>query len=91
MKTDDVFLKLGNQTIVFTKGRHHDRRQENVFLQFVEFKKMSSWERNISEHDIMQHTQIITEICFFLYHKLGMWNRNKQIDLGQIKVVNNMN
>ena len=31
-----------------------------------------SWERNILEHKITQHTQITTEKCFFFdYHKLG--------------------
>ena len=31
-----------------------------------------SLERNISEHDITQHTLIATEKCFFsTYHKLG--------------------
>ena len=51
---------------------------------------MPSWERNISEHDIIQHTQISTE-KFFLCHKLGWDMELKQKDFGYIKVVNNMN
>ena len=38
----------------------------------VERWKMPSWDRTISEHDIIKHTQITTEKCFFfVYHKLG--------------------
>ena len=38
---------------------------------------MLSWEKNISEHDITQHTQITTEKCFFFdYYKLG-WDMEK--------------
>ena len=50
-------------------------------LQPVEFWKTPCWERTVSEHDIIQHTQItkspLRNIFFFVYRKLGIWNRNK--------------
>ena len=46
---------------------------KKFFLQAVEREKLPSWERNISEHDIIQHKQITTKKCFlFIYHKLGL-------------------
>ena len=51
---------------------------KKFFLQAVEREKMPSWERNISEHDIIQHKQITTKKCFlFIYHKLG-WDMEKK-------------
>ena len=44
---------------------------QNFLLQLVERWKTLLWERNISMYDIIQHKQIATEKCFFLYHKLG--------------------
>ena len=57
--------------------------QENFYLQPAELWKTPSREKKISEHDITQHTKIPTEIrFFFVYHKLGICNRNKWIDFG---------
>ena len=51
---------------------HHGWQQEFFFwLQAIGQDKLPSWERNISKHDIIQHKQITTEKCFFIYHKLG--------------------
>ena len=39
--------------------------EKKIFLvQPVECWKMPSWERNVSEDDIIQHTQIDTDKCF---------------------------
>ena len=51
---------------------------KKFFLQAVEREKMPSWERNISEHDIIQHKQITTKKCFYLFiiNLVWIWNRN---------------
>ena len=62
--------------LVFTKGRHHGWRQEKI-----ERWKTPSWEINISEHGIIQHTKITNENFFlFVYHKLGWYNYGTKIN-----------
>ena len=59
-------------------------------VQSIERWKAPSWERNISEKDIIQHTKITTEkspqiTTFFVYHKLWLGygiEINRQIDFG---------
>ena len=46
--------------------------------------KTPSWERNISEHDITEHTQITTEKYLFLYHKLWL---EYEIDINRLILV----
>ena len=62
---------------VCTKDHHHCWQQEIFFLlQHVECYKMSSWERNISKHDIIQHKQITYEKYFFslfIINLVGIW------------------
>ena len=66
----------------------------NIFLgQCVEYWE-PFWERNISEHNTIQNTQITTDKCFFpcLWQtclQYGIEIR-RQIDFGQIKVVNEL-
>ena len=40
--------------------------RKKKLLHHIGFWKTTSWETNISEHDIIQHTEIMTEKCFFL-------------------------
>ena len=41
------------------------------FVQPVEHWKMPSSERNISEHDIIQHMKEMRNVFFFVYDKRG--------------------
>ena len=34
----------------------------------VEHRKTPFWERNVSEHNIIQHTQIAIDECFYFLH-----------------------
>ena len=61
------FLQIGEIRLLFTKGCHHGWWIEKKMMQPIERWETPSWERNISEHDIIQHTQITTEKCFFLW------------------------
>ena len=47
--------------------------KKNVFDATLARWETPSWERNISERDVIQHTQITIENFLFLlvYHKLG--------------------
>ena len=47
--------------------------KKNFFDATLARWKTPSWERNISERDVIQHTQITIENFLFLlvYHKLG--------------------
>ena len=47
--------------------------KKNVFDAILARWKTPSWERNISERDVIQYTQITIENFLFLlvYHKLG--------------------
>ena len=70
IKTADVFLKLGSSTSVYEKWPTYLATTKNTILG-----------KKISEYDIVQHTKISTEKCFFFaYNKLGIWNRNKETD-----------
>ena len=84
IKTADVFLKLGKQTSVYERQPPWLAPTKFFLVQFIECWKMPSGERNISEHEIIEHTQITTKKCFFLcvsvINLVGIWNRNKQTD-----------
>ena len=74
-----VFPKLGIR-LEFTKSPHHGQQQ----ICFVTTKrrehwKMPFWEINISEHDIVQHTNHHWKIFFslFIINLFGIWTRNK--------------
>ena len=51
-----MFSQNWEVRLVFAKGCHHGWQ--------IFFWCNSFWERNISEHDIMQYTQITTDKCF---------------------------
>ena len=56
-----VLARKKRMRLVFTKGRYHGGQQEKKkFMQLVERWETPSWERNISEHGIIQETQITT-------------------------------
>ena len=44
--------------------------KKKVFVTTRRMLDTPSWERNISEHDVIQHKNK-NEKYFFLYHKLG--------------------
>ena len=69
IKTADVFSKLWNQTGVY---------QRSPPWLATRMPEILSWERNISEYDIMQHTQITTEKLFslFIIKLVEIRNRN---------------
>ena len=59
--------------VVFTESCNNGWLQEKfLWVQPRKHWKMPTWEGTISEHDIIQHTQITTDnFFFFVYHKLG--------------------
>ena len=56
IKPDDVFSKLRNYSSVYQRSPPWLATRKKFLLQPLERWKTPSWERNISEHDIIQHT-----------------------------------
>ena len=54
----NVFLNLGNKTVVYERSPPWLATRKVFMVQPVERWEMPSWERNISENEIIQHTQI---------------------------------
>ena len=54
----NVFLNLGNKTFVYERSPPWLAIRKVFLVQPVERWEMPSWERNISENEIIQHTQI---------------------------------
>ena len=54
----NVFLNLGNKTVVYERSPPWLATRKVFLIQPVERWEMPSWERNISENEIIQHTQI---------------------------------
>ena len=71
MKIDHIFSRLGLSCL--PKVATMAGNKKKFLLQHIEFWKTPSWERNMSEHDIIQDTQITTEICFFLFI-INLWS-----------------
>ena len=92
IKTADVFSKLGNSISGYQMLPPSLVTRTLFLVQHAEHWETPSWERNISEQDIIQHTTITTEKCFFLCLSKTWLGYGIEIDwFWSDKGVNNMN
>ena len=81
IKTAGAFSWKWEIRVVFMKSGHHSWQQENFFsYNPLIAGKYHLGEKYFRVWHCTTHKSPLGNVRFFVYHKLGTWNRNKQAD-----------